>query len=240
MNALISVIIPVYNHAATIERSVQSLIGQTYRPLQVVFVNDGSTDNFQALAEPLKIKAQQADIEALFIRQENKGAPAARNRGFTESTGQYVLFWDADTIAEVSMIEKMYAALQMNQAASYAYSQFKFGWKKMRSQPFVAADLQRYNYIDTTSLIRRQDFSGFDESLKRFQDWDLWLTMFEEDKIGIFVPEVLFTKETAGRKGLHISNWLPSFVYALPLKNKHVADYERARQVVLKKHGLIT
>src|SRR3989338_6178820 len=102
------------------------------------------------------------------------------------------------------MLEKIMRTLQQHPEAAYAYSQFKFGWKKMRSQKFNAKDLKKYNFIDTTSLIRREALVNprlsevgvgspthrqpppgpeafpaqagvwpFDESLKRFQDWDL-------------------------------------------------------------------
>ena len=96
--------------------------------------------------------------------------------------------------------------------------------------------LKQNNYIDTTSLIRRSDFPGFDESLKRFQDWDLWLAMLEQGKKGIFIPKVLY-KKIISNGG--ISFWLPSFVYRLPWKIGKVKKYEEARAIVARKHGLL-
>jgi hypothetical protein len=135
------------------------------------------------------------------------------------------------------MLIKMLSALQNNPQASYAYSRFKFGWKKMKSHEFEPELLKKINYIDTTSLIRRADFpiGGFDESLKRFQDWDLWLTMLVNKKTGVFVPEVLFKKIVNGRRG--ISSWLPSFIFKLPWKTKKVLEYKKAKEVILKKHN---
>ncbi len=246
---MISIIIPVYNHAHILERSLCSVCAQTYRPLEVIIVNDGSTDNFEKVMSKIIMKNMERginnEIKIKVINQENKGASAARNRGFKEATGKYVIFWDADTIAQPKMLEKMLNALQNNPSASYAYSQFKFGWKKIKSHEFDPDLLKKINYIDATSLIRKKDYVecfsakagpalGWDESLKRFQDWDLWLTMLEKNKTGVFVPEVLFKKIVSGRKG--ISNWLPSFVYKLPWKGKKVLEYEQTKEIIFKKH----
>ncbi|MFA7653608.1 MAG: glycosyltransferase family A protein [Candidatus Magasanikbacteria bacterium] len=231
-NELISVIIPVYNHAHTLERCLCSVASQTHRPLEVIVVNDGSTDNFSRVYKNIKLS-----LNIKLINQENKGAPAARNRGFKESHGDYIIFWDADVVAKPDMLAKMLAALKNNSQVSYAYSQFQFGWKKIKSNFFDADLLKRVNYIMCTSLIKRVDCPVWDELLKRFQDWDLWLTMLEQNKTGVFVPEVLFKAIVGGRVG--ISNWLPSFMYKLPWKTKSVKRYEVARETILRKHHLL-
>jgi glycosyltransferase involved in cell wall biosynthesis len=240
--SVISIIIPVYNHAYTLRRTLESIHAQTYRPLEVIVVNDGSTDDFEGVVEEIKTEIQKDNLSLSLkiINQTNRGASAARNSGFKEANGHYVIFWDADTVGETGMIAKLKRALDEHPEASYAYSQFKFGWKKMKSQPFKAEDLKRYNYIDTTSLIRRGTLDSlpagepFDESLRRFQDWDLWLTLLEQGKTGIFVPEGLYTKIVHGRNG--ISGWLPRFMYMLPWKTKRVRAYEAARQIIAQKH----
>lgn len=240
MNPLISVIIPVYNHAHTLKRTLESLFNQTYRPLEVIVVNDGSTDNFDEVVKECLMLTDGDCIGAgsvlSVISQPNSGAPVARNRGFAMSKGEYVIFWDADTLADHHMLEKMFNTLQHHPEASYVYSQFKFGWKTIKSQRFDAEKLKQVNYIDATSLMRRADFPKFDESLKRFQDWDLWLTILEQGKTGIFIPEVLYEKVVGSREG--ISRWLPSFMYQLPWKSKEVEKYDAAKEIIVKKHHL--
>ncbi|MFA6423959.1 MAG: glycosyltransferase family A protein [Candidatus Magasanikbacteria bacterium] len=239
MKNLVSIIIPVYNHAHTLEVCLKTIsIQDKIFPLELIIVNDGSTDNFQASLE--YILQKYPDIKALnplVIDQINSGAPTARNRGFREAHGEYVIFVDADTVCYSGMIETMKKALDDNQQASYAYSQFRFGWKKMKSHIFDSALLKKLNYIDVTSLIRARDFVPFDESLKRFQDWDLWLTMLKQNKTGVFVPQVLYKKIVRGRKG--ISSWIPSWFYRLPWKIKKVEDYEKSKQIIFIKHGII-
>jgi len=95
-------------------------------------------------------------------------------------------------------------------------------------------------YITTTSLIRAKDFPGFDESLKKFQDWDLWLTMLEQGKIGVWIPEVLFS---AKPRKAGISTWLPSFIHKIPWPifgwmPREVENYQKAKRVIEEKHNL--
>lgn len=235
MKPLISIIVPTYNHASVLEQSLFSASRQTYRPLEVIVVNDGSSDDFSGAIKKIAEQPWIKDLTLQVVSQENKGASAARNVGFGRSKGGYVIFWDADTIAEPEMLQKMWQALEGHSEASYAYSQFRFGWKKIKCRPFDGEALKLINFIDTTSLLRREAAAPFDESLKRFQDWDLWLTLMEKGKTGIFVPEDLYQKKV-DRKGY--SDWLPQFVYRLPWKSASVRRYEAAREVILSKHHL--
>jgi len=241
MKDLISVVIPVYNHAHTLNNCLKTVINSGSKSsqfqIEIIIVNDGSTDNFQEVMEKiLKNDIYKSKIKKV-LSQENKGAPAARNLGFKEISGDYVVFVDADTICYSSMFEQMYQTLALSPEVSYAYSQFKFGWKKMKSHVFDGELLKKINYIDVTSLIRTKDFIPFDKHIKRFQDWDLWLSMFEQGKIGCFIPKILYKKIVGGRQG--ISSWLPSWFYKIPWKIQKVKEYEEAKKIIFKKHGLI-
>lgn len=241
MQDVISVIIPVYNHAHTLSKCISTVLNQQIdlpdNPIEIIIVNDGSADDFELVMAKILQNDLAKDKIIKVINQENKGAPTARNNGFKEAKGEFVIFVDADTICAPYMFKKMHEVLQAHPEASYAYCQFYFGFKKMSSHTFDIELLKKMNYIDVTSLIRTKDFIGFDESLKRFQDWDLWLSMLEKNKTGVFVPQVLYKKIIGRRQG--ISTWLPSFIYKIPWKTKAVKDYEAARDVIFKKHHLI-
>ena len=232
MHDLISIIIPVYNHEAELRRALDSIFVQTYKNVEVIVVNDGSE-------KPLQLTNYNLQL----LNQENKGAPAARNRGLKEAKGEYVIFWDADVVAEPDMLQKMHHVLYIHPEASYVYSDFYFGKRLMKAQKFSPEDLKQNNFIHSTSLIRTEALEGvtWDESLKRFQDWDLWLTLLKKEKIGIYIPEVLF-KVTPRESG--ISTWLPSFAYKKPFRflpgfAKRVGEYEEKKEIVMKKHGLL-
>jgi glycosyltransferase involved in cell wall biosynthesis len=231
---LISIIIPVYNHAHTLRAVFASILSQTVKDIEIIVINDGSTDDFSGAMKNILLNSIYKNLKIKVIEQENGGAPVARNRGFRESSGEYVIFWDADTIADSNMLQKMLQALQNNPTVSYAYSGFKFGWKIFKSQKFDKEKLKQVNYIDVTSLLRRMDFPGFDESLKKFQDWDLWLNLLQKNKTGVFIPEILYRKIVSGRVG--ISQWLPKCFYRLPFKTKTVKKYDKWKEIVLNKY----
>lgn len=222
---LVSVVIPVWNHAKELESCLRSLSKQTYSAREIIVVDDGSTDHPVAQA-PVK-----------FIRLgQRRGAAAARNEGARYATGDYLIFVDADAVLVPHAIERMVETLESHPDATFAYSSFRFGWKRFSSRSFDADELRRGPYIHTTSLLRRAAFQGFDESLKKFQDWDLWLTVVERGGVGVWIPEELFTL-SVGRKGM--SAWLPSFVHRLPWPlTEDMKKYRHWEKVVKQKHGI--
>lgn len=244
----ISIVIPVFNHKEALERALVSIASQTYADIEVIVVDDGSGEEMSVFFPDRRIRMGREDIrnkkQFRLLRQEHAGAPAARNYGFKESTGEYIIFWDADVTGAPTMLEKMHDALQEHPEASYAYSDFYFGKKLMRAQPYNSTTLQLYNSTHTTTLIRRNALVGishapWDESLKRFQDWDLWLTMSEQGKRGIHIPETLFRVASGGT----MSRWLPSFAYKKPWRwlpgvRGLVKEYNRRQSIVQRKHGI--
>lgn len=100
----VSVIIPVYNTEENIEQCVRSVMAQTLRNIEIICVDDGSTDGSQAILE--RLAAQ--DPRITLIRQENAGAGAARNNGLARAKGQYLSFLDADDFFEPDMLEAAY------------------------------------------------------------------------------------------------------------------------------------
>ena len=237
MPKLVSIIIPVYNRAEIFEKSFVSATQQNYENKEIVVINDGSTENIKNVIDIVNVKNR--NIEIKYFIQENSGAPSARNKGFVESKGDYVIFWDADIEAESDMLSKMVKVLDEKQDISFVYSSFNLGKKKMLAKKFSPIELQKNNYVHTSSLIRKEDFPMFDEKLKRFQDWDLWLTMVENGKKGKWIDESLFTIISTGI----ISGWLPSFAYKKPWKylpwwSEKIEKYENAKKIILEKHHL--
>lgn len=106
MDELISVIVPVYNAEAYIERCVKSIQIQTYRNFELILINDGSSDNSLELC---KMLAGQ-DTRIFVLDRPNGGASAARNMGLAHMHGQYVVFADSDDYVSPSYLENLYRA----------------------------------------------------------------------------------------------------------------------------------
>lgn len=230
---MISIIIPTYQHAEALRLCLASIAQQTFTDFEVIVVDDGSKDSTEEVVRTAPVKAK-------YIKLENGGAPRARNRGFAVSSGEFVIFCDADVVMRPDCLQKMHDALLTHADTAFAYSSFRFGWKKFTLFPFDGAKLKKQNYIHSTSLVRRVSVVPWDESLKRLQDWDFFLTIIEHGGAGIWIPEVLFTvlKTRAG-----MSEWIPSIAYTrvckfLGLWQTAVDKYEQACAVIAAKHSL--
>ena len=108
----VSVIVPVYNAENYIEDCCENLLNQTYEDYEVIFVNDGSTDNSQRMLENLASKYDKIQI----ITQENKGQAIARNAGIKQSKGEFICFVDIDDGISKEMLEKMMEAQKESDA----------------------------------------------------------------------------------------------------------------------------
>lgn len=98
---MISVIVPVYNVEEYLEECLESIRKQTYQDIEVILVNDGSTDNSKEICE----RFCQVDSRFRLINQENQGQSVARNRGVKESVGEYIMFVDSDDVINTSVLE---------------------------------------------------------------------------------------------------------------------------------------
>ena len=97
---LVTVIIPTYNRAKTIERSINSVLSQSYSNLELIVVDDGSSDNTKSVVENID------DSRVRYIWQNNSGACAARNNGINNARGEYIAFNDSDDTWKPNKLEK--------------------------------------------------------------------------------------------------------------------------------------
>lgn len=149
MQQTISVIVPIYNAEAYLAKCIESLIHQTYRALQIILVNDGSTDRSQAIAEQYAAEDSRIEIHI----QPNKGQSAARNHGLKHATGEWISFVDADDYLD----SDFYAQLIPNGAAQDI---IHFGFRRVTPNGQLLYDCQpKHHYRYTTPwsrIFRRQ------------------------------------------------------------------------------------
>lgn len=177
-NNLVSVIIPCYNHAHFLGEAVDSVLSQTYFPVEVIIVDDGSTD------EIAQIIVARPSIR--YLRQDNMGLAHARNTGLSHSSGEYVLFLDADDRLLPNAIATGVHALEARRDCAFVFGpHVAIGTRKGLSnlplnQNYDYAELLKRNFIGNPGsvLYNRWVFSvvgTFDESNSPAADYDLYL-----------------------------------------------------------------
>jgi glycosyltransferase involved in cell wall biosynthesis len=178
----VSVVIPVYNGAATLRRAIRSALLQTGCILEVIVVDDGSTD-----LTPEILREFQGQVRT--VRQSNAGVGAARNKGLDLATGQYIAFLDADDEWLPGKLEKQLAALARFPNADLVYCGAIYrtadGLHRDLSPVFVEGHdvldrLALGNFIATSSLLARADCfrspnARFATNLRFGEDYTLWL-----------------------------------------------------------------
>lgn len=116
-NELISIVLPVYNVEKYLERCIFSIINQSYSKLEIILVNDGSTDGSGQICEEWAEK----DSRIILVNKTNAGLGMARNTGLEKASGKYICFIDSDDYVESNMIEIVYEEAQKNNADIVMY-----------------------------------------------------------------------------------------------------------------------
>jgi glycosyltransferase involved in cell wall biosynthesis len=195
--SFISVIIPVYNGARTIQQTIASVLAQTFSQFELIVIDDGSQD------ETVELITQIKDPRIQLFSYANAGYAVSRNRGFARSVGAYLSFIDADDLWLPDKLERQYQILQDNPQAAVVYSwtncideqgNFLRKCSYVHWSGNVLPQLLLDDFIGSGSnvMIRREAFQsvgGFDASLKRAHDTDLWLRLAAKYEFAV-VPAV--------------------------------------------------
>lgn len=194
MNHLVSIIIPCYNAERHIGETLDSAFAQTYKNIEIICINDGSTDD--TLKQLYNYQKKQPTLK--IIDQENTYCVIARQNASQYAHGEYLLFLDSDDKLDQRYIEKCIAILNNNPAIGIVYSEayfFDAKSEKWALPKFNLSDFLIANCIYITALIRKSDFDdvgGFDTKLTHFEDWELFLSLIKKG-CGVYqISEPLF------------------------------------------------
>lgn len=201
----VSVIIPVFNGEQTIKRALDSVFAQTFLNIEVIVVDDASSDNTAELV------ASYADDRLAIIRcPENQGAAAARNKGIEAAKGRWVAFLDSDDAWKPEKLSRQVELLERcNRPVAACATGYDIEKNGRRFAVVLNLTPHRFRHDilfgctispGSTLVVERSVFDvigGFDEKFRRLEDWD-WLLRFSERYDMEFVPETLaqiyFTK----------------------------------------------
>lgn len=114
MDGLVSVLIPCYNGEKFLDRCFNYLLLQDYQQVEIIFINDGSTDNSEIIVEKYKQKFKDRNYDFIYLRQENQGAAAAINKALKYVNGEYIMLYDVDDILMPQAISKKAIFLNKN------------------------------------------------------------------------------------------------------------------------------
>lgn len=200
-NPLISIIMPCFNSEKHLQEAVESALGQSYSPLELIVIDDGSTDNSFSIIE--RFRCDQPDRVKVY-KQDNRGPYPARNLGLRHAAGEYISFLDADDYWDAGCLEKLYAAIKKSEA-DLAYC----GWRnvgntKLNTAPYIPPEYEKSDLVKQflvncpwpihAALIDRKILSqvdGFSDRYFSSMDFDLWLRILPVTRKMVRVPECL-------------------------------------------------
>lgn len=243
-NPLISVIIPTYNSAKWICDAVDSVINQTYKNIEIIVVDDGSTDNTASLLN------NKYGNTILYIYQENSGPSKARNTGIVNAKGKYVQFLDADDILLPNKITLQVQCLESNPEYSAVYSDFEYlvekgglivtvSSPKYFKESYATGDIfGRFlngNFIVCHSLLLKLEdiklVGLFNENLNACEDFDLWLRMAAHEHKFFFLDNVLLQyRNTPDSLSSNNTKLINGSIYAV----RNIRNYLKSKMSLTK------
>ncbi len=193
----VTIIITLYNYARYIEEALDSAARQTHRNLELVVVNDRSSDGSEAVALAwLNRHGDRFSRALLLTNVENYGLSISRNIAFAAAANEFIFVLDADNMLYPSATAKLLAAC-VNAGAQAAYSQIELFDEKADIGAAYTWDPEHLaggNYIDAMAVIRKSAWAavgGYDPFDIGWEDYDLWCKFVEHGFEGVFVPQIL-------------------------------------------------
>jgi glycosyltransferase involved in cell wall biosynthesis len=192
---LVSVVIPIFNYGQQFEKTLQSVFNSTYKNIEIIVVNDGSTDEY--VLQKLDSIKNHPNIKV--INQINSGPSEARNKGIRNSNGEFILPLDADDKIEPEYIQSCVNILKRDKNISPVYCDtIHIGQSQgIEKRPEWSMDrLIQGPFIVNCSMFHKEAFDkcdGYDTSLFGWEDYDLWIRMGKNGYKGHRIPKPLFT-----------------------------------------------
>lgn len=241
----VSVIIPTYNRANLIKRSIDSILDQTYTDFEIIIVDDGSTDNTNEIIE------QYTDERIRYIRHKiNKGAPGAMNTGIKNSKGDFLSFQGSDDKWLPEKLQKeMLIFKESSSDVGVVYSgiwsieknerKYKPDSNIQKKEGRIHNELLKGNFVNGLSSIKKECFEKcglFDENLFGLEDWELYIRISKNYEFRI-VDEPLMIAYNA--EGNISSNYLKLFNAKKIIIEKHFKEFSKDKKVLAINYGIL-
>tara|TARA_Y100000590_G_C15547742_1_gene949657 strand:+ start:65 stop:988 length:924 start_codon:yes stop_codon:yes gene_type:complete len=230
----VSIIIPAYNKYKFTRKTIKSILNQTYRNIEIILVDDGSTD----LTCELK---NEFNNSIKYIYTKNQGASAARNIGISKSTGDYLAFIDCDDVYEPEKIEKSIDILQNHSSYDFVYTDVYFIDKKdnqIKQKSYTknhpgSGDISNriilsdFTFTNSTLVLRKSclnSISGFDEKIFVAADRDFLLRLAINFKAYYLPIKLTGYRVGSGNAEKNLDTMLKEFIYLIDKNINQVSD----------------
>ncbi len=248
MSSLVSVIIPSYNSAAYLAEAIDSAFKQTFKNIEIIVIDDGSSDNTADIIKPYLNRIQ-------YYKKQNAGPASARNVGLSHAKGDYVAFLDADDVWVPEKLEKQLKLIESNPAigiVTCGEHQMDVNGKVFDSTRYIQyKDKNEFlnqmlikNMVGGGSccVVRRKCFDRiglFDENLRGTEDWDMWMRLAEEYEVAS-IAEPLFYARIVPNSVSSLQNSMKMFNNEIKLldkvfsSNKSLSTTQKARSYAFR------
>ncbi|QDS88347.1 Hyaluronan synthase [Rosistilla ulvae] len=241
-DSTISVVIPCYNGASYLDETLRSALAQTHRPLEILLVDDGSTDNSVEIAESF---APHVTV----YRQPNSGESVARNRGIELAKGDFVAFLDADDLWEPNKLEAQISQFNRVPELSCVYTDFCLlvngvpveapARPESHSAPgFQTKMLLEWCVLPSTALVRRELAARvrFPEHVRDSEDIIFFLELRNLGPFSRIADPLTFYRRTASQQTEQPDHLFRSTQALFGWFNEHEAEFTRSESLVVRKN----
>ncbi len=237
MKSLVSVITPTYNRSGLLKEAIESVIAQTYRPIECIVVDDGSTDDTKQTVESLNLYNDN-DFTIKYIYQTNSGSQVARNTGTKASIGEFIQYLDSDDLLYPEKIEKQVAFFKENPECSGVFGDWEKGALEKKefilayqSDDMLTQLLTDRIIVNFSFLMRRKliyKIGEWDLSIKRNQEIDFQVRGLMEG------AKYRYQSQTCGLWRIHTGDRIASTT-----GSKEILRFFQKWEVILLKKGLM-
>lgn len=187
MNILFSIVIPTYNRAHLLEKTIDTVLDQFYKNFELIIVDDGSTDNTETVIK--KIITEKKEFKITYFKQKNSERAAARNNGLKQAGGDYVLFFDSDDTLYSDHLEVAKNNILEKKMPEFIH--LRYDIKNEQGQITKEGPVYDYppnkelifgNFLSCNGIFIRKDIAlenpfNEDRKLSAMEDWELWLRL---------------------------------------------------------------
>ena len=256
-NFFFSIICPTFNSGKFIEKNLFSILNQTYSNFEIIYSDDGSTDNTLELIKDYKKYFFEKKIKIEVLENNHKGPGAARNFGIKKANFDWIAFIDSDDEWDKDKLKKINQVIQMNKNYNCIShneifrkkdgKEIKFNYKKFFSHDkLVYKQLFLKNFLSTSSVTLKKELiinaGYFDEELSNAQDYDLWLKIGDNFSL-YFIDEYLgfYNERDDNITSRSYSKKITNLIKILKKNKKNVSKYNyyyKLLRILLSKEWL--